>query len=101
MAYQEHKLNHTGLSNEEDLKYIQGLIDSGNFEHMQHVEEVQNKMLSDNCVYSGQIKINTQFKHGFGAQAWPDGAKYVGEWSHGKAEGNGCFYHTNGDIFMG
>jgi hypothetical protein len=58
-------------------------------------------MLSDSCVYSGQIKVNTQLKHGFGAQNWPDGAKYVGEWNLGKAEGKGCFYHTNGDIFMG
>ena len=47
------------------------------------------------------MSTETSLKHGFGAQLWPDGAKYIGEWIDGKAQGQGTFYHTNGDIFMG
>ena len=32
---------------------------------------------------------------------WPDGAKYIGEWKLGKAEGKGTFLHKEGDKFEG
>ena len=40
-------------------------------------------------------------KHGKGVQIWPDGAKYEGEWRNNMAEGDGVFYHANGDVYTG
>lgn len=57
--------------------------------------------MPDGSVYSGQISSLTSLKHGTGTQVWKDGAKYVGEWRQGKAEGKGVFFHANGDIFEG
>jgi hypothetical protein len=40
-------------------------------------------------------------RDGQGTQVWSDGAKYEGQWLNNKANGQGTFYHANGDIFEG
>ena len=57
--------------------------------------------MPDGSTYEGTVDKDTQLKHGYGTQMWPDNAKYVGEWKDGKAEGKGTFFHSNGDIFEG
>ena len=57
--------------------------------------------MPDGSTYEGTVDKDTQQKHGYGTQMWPDNAKYVGEWKDGKAEGKGTFFHSNGDIFEG
>lgn len=38
---------------------------------------------------------------GYGVQIWTDGAVYEGNWVENKAEGNGTFWHAEGDIYIG
>ena len=57
--------------------------------------------MPDGSTYEGTVDPLTQLKHGYGAQTWPDNAKYVGEYCNGYAEGKGTFYHSNGDLFEG
>ena len=38
-----------------------------------------------------------EFRHGYGLQYWTDGAHYEGEWYFNKAEGQGTFWHAEGD----
>lgn len=42
-----------------------------------------------------------EFRHGYGIQYWIDGAHYEGYWSYNKAEGQGQFWHAEGDIYTG
>ena len=42
-----------------------------------------------------------EFRHGYGIQYWIDGAHYEGYWSYNKAEGEGQFWHAEGDIYTG
>ena len=65
------------------------------------LSDVVSLHMPDGSTYEGTVDKQTQLKHGFGTQIWPDAAKYVGEWRDGKAEGKGTFYHSNGDLFEG
>ena len=65
------------------------------------LEEVTDLQLQDGSVYSGQVVQGTQIRHGKGTQVFPDGAQYVGEWMNNMVEGQGTFYHVNGDVFEG
>jgi hypothetical protein len=40
-------------------------------------------------------------RHGYGVQYWTDGAHYEGQWKYNKAEGQGIFWHAEGDIYHG
>ena len=42
-----------------------------------------------------------EFRHGYGIQYWTDGAHYEGDWHYNKAEGQGTFWHAEGDIYVG
>ena len=42
-----------------------------------------------------------EFRHGYGIQYWTDGAHYEGQWSYNKAEGQGTFWHAEGDVYKG
>ena len=102
-ALDQHKSEQSAiLQNNEDYTFIEGIIKQGNYMTPgENIEEIKNMQLQDGCIFTGQVSTQSNLKHGFGAQLWPDGAKYIGEWIDGKAEGQGTFYHTNGDIFMG
>lgn len=39
--------------------------------------------------------------HGFGQLIWPDGAKYIGEFSYGVKDGYGEYYYPNGKVYKG
>ncbi|CDW81172.1 morn repeat protein [Stylonychia lemnae] len=60
-----------------------------------------NLKLQNGTIYSGQFDPKTQTKEGFGIQIWPDGSKYVGQWSRGKAGGYGRFILADGDVYEG
>ena len=34
-------------------------------------------------------------------QEWPDGTKYLGQWSHDKSNGLGKLIHSSGEIYEG
>ena len=40
-------------------------------------------------------------RHGYGLQYWVDGAHYEGEWYLNKAQGQGTFWHAEGDVYTG
>ena len=69
----------------------------------------QDFEVGEGAIYSGQlIEVKDPeyeeavfLKHGYGVQMWPDGAKYEGDWRNGMAEGQGTFYHANGDVYTG
>jgi len=76
------------LSKEEGLVYMDELI------------------YSNGAVYRGQVKPvsgtpETEdlmgVRHGYGVQVWVDGAKYRGYWKDNRANGKGCFWHSDGD----
>ena len=85
--------------------------------HRNKVEEINDSdvdykkdyQVGEGATYTGQMKLiivaKTQervfIKHGKGEQIWHDGAKYNGDWRNGMAEGQGTFYHANGDVYTG
>lgn len=64
-------------------------------------QDVVDMLMPDGSSYTGQISTVTHMKHGQGSQTWQDGARYVGEWRNGQAQGQGVFNHANGDVFEG
>lgn len=53
--------------------------------------------------HTGRFKSDSEsptiVRHGYGVQYWTDGAHYEGQWSFNKAEGNGTFWHAEGDVY--
>jgi hypothetical protein len=71
---------------------------------------VDNYMFPNGSMYKGQMLIDKngsqtsgggEMRCGYGIQKWVDGAVYEGEWVNNKAEGNGTFWHAEGDIYTG
>lgn len=79
---------------------VNGINQSASSE-VDQIITVENLVMPDGTIYSGQLKKLSLVKHGFGKQIWKDGAKYEGEWREGKANGKGTFYHLNGDVYEG
>ena len=50
--------------------------------------------------YSGQVARGGVFQ-GKGTYAWPDGARYDGEWLEGLMHGQGRYLYANGDVYEG
>lgn len=40
-------------------------------------------------------------KYWYGQKIYKDGSKYIGEWRHGKRDGEGTYYYLSGDIYSG
>ena len=58
-------------------------------------------ILENGAKYIGQWNIESNERHGFGIQVWPDGSKYVGSWRLDKAKGYGRLIHADGDVYEG
>lgn len=40
-------------------------------------------------------------RHGKGTMEWTDKARYEGTWDLNQAQGQGMFYHADGDVYDG
>jgi hypothetical protein len=65
------------------------------------LEFVKHIRLPNGTLYTGQFDLNNTCREGFGLQLWPDGSKYIGQWSEGKASGFGRFILADGDCYEG
>ncbi len=60
-----------------------------------------NDALGGSCTYTGEVDDNT-LPHGKGEARFADGSVYVGEFVHGKLEGNAKFTNSDGsNVFEG
>lgn len=51
--------------------------------------------------YEGQVKKNSNTRHGYGRLTWPDGSYFEGYWIDGMAEGRGIFKTSEGEVLEG
>jgi hypothetical protein len=59
------------------------------------------KEIEENTLYYGHWNPETNERHGFGMQIWPDGSKYVGYWKNDRTNGQGRLIHHDGDVYVG
>ena len=95
--YHEISTNRISESEFNELLIQYPLIEDGIIIEKRNPQE--NKF--ERIIYYGEWDINKNVKHGRGIQIWQDGAKYLGYWKDGKANGKGKFYHADGDIYEG
>ena len=53
--------------------------------------------MQDGSTFTGQVNKNLKdIQEGWGYSRWPNGAKYVGMWSNGEANGEGEYTFESG-----
>ncbi|WP_051620467.1 MORN repeat-containing protein [Paenibacillus sp. UNC451MF] len=65
----------------------------------ERIENEQHVEINDQESYQGQIWNG--LKHGEGVYCWPDGTRYLGQWSRDVEHGVGVKHFANGDSYQG
>ena len=65
-----------------------------------NIKNFSSSIYSSSSNYIGKTDSNN-LKTGFRIQKWRNGTKYIGNYLKNKSNGFGCFYHFEGDKYIG
>ena len=65
------------------------------------LDKFTNYKMADGVVYTGQVAIGTDTKHGYGTEKHPNGSSYVGWYADNLYHGKGKFTDDIGNSYEG